>query len=77
MTDDRDLFIFTAMHSIVQPVERVIEDAQRFHWIPKRVLRMVCSWCPDADAQMRAAHEAGEVVSHGVCGSCQARMEAE
>ena len=66
MTID-DRFIFDAMKSIVQPVERVIEDAQRFHWIPKKVLRMVCAWCSPG--------EQGEGISHGICPACLAKME--
>ncbi len=76
MTID-DRFIFDAMTSIVQPVERVIEDAQRFHMIPQKPLRSICSWCPDAKAQMQAAHQAGQLVTNGICPACQKRMEAE
>jgi hypothetical protein len=70
VTDDRDLFIFTAMRSIVQPVERVIEDAQRFHLIQPKILRMVCAWC-------EPGVEGGETITHGICPACLARMEVE
>lgn len=66
--NDRD--IFDAMKSIVQLVERVVEDAQRFHWIPRKELRVVCAWC-------EPGVEGGDTITHGICPACMARMEAE
>lgn len=63
--NDRD--IFDAMKSIVQPVERVIEDAQRFGHIRQTTLRTVCAWCEPGAT--------GGGLTHGICPACLAKME--
>ena len=67
MTID-DRFIFDAMKSIVQPVERVNEDAQRFHLIRPQTLRMICAWC-------HPGMEGGDGITHGICPTCLAKLE--
>lgn len=71
--NDKD--IFDAMKSIVQPVERVIEDAQRFGHMRPTPLRMLCGWCPDHAVQMQAANELAEDITTGICPQCLAKLE--
>ena len=56
-----------AMTSPVQPVERTIEDAQRFPLMPRRALRMVCAWCEPGIE--------GDGLTHGICPACLQKME--
>jgi hypothetical protein len=64
-----DAIIFRAMKSVEAPtnVERTVEDAQRFHLMPRRPLKVVCAWChPGA---------VGPNITHGICPGCAEKMK--
>lgn len=45
-------------------------------WDNNRTLVMICAWCPDSKVKTAAALRAGKTVTHGMCPSCLATMEA-
>lgn len=44
--------------------------------LAKHALVTVCAWCPDSAEQTAAARAQGREVTHGICPSCQAKMES-
>ena len=52
-------------------------DAPLLPAAPARTYARVCSWCPDAPARTAAAVAAGQVVTHGICPACRARIFGE
>jgi hypothetical protein len=56
-----ELKIFFAVRRVVDPSEVV----------------SICGWCPDARQKTATLVAEGKTVSHTMCSSCAAKMEAE
>jgi hypothetical protein len=44
-------------------------------WSVTPTLVVVCAWCPTAQVDTAKAHALGQVVSHGLCPVCAAKLE--